>query len=126
MKEIKGRAEIIELVDAFYDKVNKDELLSPVFNEIAGVDWSLHLPKMYNFWDSLLFGTQSYKGKPFDQHLPLPLMVKHFDRWVKLFHATIDERFVGEKAEEARVKATNIVGVFRFKMDMLGKMQTEY
>lgn len=49
MKEIKGRQEVIEMVDAFYDKVNKDPLLSPVFNEIAGVDWEKHLPKMYNF-----------------------------------------------------------------------------
>ena len=80
MKEIKGRAEVIELVDAFYDKVNKDELLAPLFNQVAAVDWEEHLPKMYNFWESLLFGTMSYKGKPFDHHLPLPLTVKHFQR----------------------------------------------
>ena len=125
MKEIKGRAEIQELVDAFYDKVNHDELLSPIFNQIAGVNWELHLPKMYNFWDSLLFGTQSYKGKPFDHHLPLPLSIKHFDRWVALFNETLNERFIGEKAEEARTKATNIAGVFRFKLEMLGNLQAE-
>lgn len=125
MKEIKGRAEVVELVDAFYDKVKKDELLSPIFNEVARVNWETHLPKMYNFWDSLLFGAQNYKGKPFDHHLPLPLIIRHFDRWVYLFYETLDERFEGEKAEEARVKATNIAGVFRFKLEMLGALKSE-
>ena len=125
MKEIKGRAEVIELVDAFYEKVNKDELLSPIFNGVAMVNWEAHLPKMYSFWESLLFGTQSYKGKPFDHHLPLPIVVKHFDRWVALFNETLDERFEGEKAEEARMKAINIAGVFQFKMEMLGGLKPE-
>lgn len=122
MKEIKGKQEIIEMVDAFYDKVNKDPLLSPVFNEVAGVDWEKHLPKMYSFWDSLLFGTQTYKGKPFDHHLPLPLAEKHFERWIALFNETLDEGFTGEVAEEARYKATNIAGVFKFKMYSLGAL----
>ena len=125
MKEINGRAEVIELVDAFYDKVNRDPLLAPIFNTVAAVNWETHLPKMYNFWESLLFGTHTYKGKPFDHHLPLPLDVKHFERWVALFNETLDEHFTGEKAEEARVKATNIAGVFRYKMEMLGALKPE-
>jgi hemoglobin len=122
MKEIKSKQEIIEMVDAFYDKVNNDPLLSPVFNEIAGVNWAQHLPKMYNFWDSLLFGAQSYKGKPFDHHLPLPLSAKHFERWLALFNETLDENFSGLKAEEAREKANNIAGIFKFKMYSLGAL----
>ncbi len=125
MKEIKGRAEVIELVDAFYNKVNEDPLLSPVFNQIAAVNWEAHLPKMYNFWESLLFGAHTYKGKPFDHHLQLPLTARHFERWVELFNETLNERFTGEKAEEARMKATNIAGVFRFKLNMLGSLQPE-
>lgn len=125
MKEIKGRTEVIELVDAFYDKVNKDPLLSPIFNTIAAVNWETHLPKMYSFWESLLFGAQTYKGKPFDHHLPLPIDEKHFHQWVALFNETLDERFTGEKAEEARVKATNIAGVFRYKLEMLKPLKPE-
>ncbi len=123
MKEIKGREEVIEMVDAFYDKVNKDPLLSPIFNEVATVNWELHLPKMYNFWDSLLFGSHSYKGKPFDHHLPLSLSEKHFEQWVALFLETLDELFTGEKAEEAKMKATNIAGVFKYKLSSLGALQ---
>lgn len=125
MKEIKSRQDIIEMVDAFYDKVNKDPLLSPVFNEIVGVNWDKHLPKMYNFWDSLLFGARSYTGKPFDHHLPLPLTEQHFKQWVALFLETLDERFTGDVAEDARLKATNIAGVFKFKMYSLGALKKE-
>lgn len=125
MKEITGSEEVKELVDSFYDKVNKDELLAPIFNDLAAVNWETHLPKMYRFWESLLFGSMTYKGKPFDNHLPLPLTVKHFDRWVELFTQTLDERFEGAKAEEAREKAINIAGVFRYKMGMLGALKSE-
>lgn len=120
MKEIENREDIKLLVDTFYAKVNEDKLLGPVFNDVAKVNWDEHLPKMYNFWESLLFATQSYKGRPFDAHMPLPLSEEHFKQWVKLFTATVEELFTGEKAEEARVKAENIAGIFKFKMYSLG------
>lgn len=120
MNDISTREDIILLVDSFYDKVNKDSLLSPVFNDVAAVNWEHHLPKMYDFWESLLFGKQIYKGRPFDHHAPLPVSEKHFDRWIKHFTKTVDELFKGEKAEEAKAKATNIAGVFQFKMYSMG------
>ena len=52
------------MVDSFYDKMNQDDLLSPVFNEHAKIDWETHLPKMYNFQDTILFSRGDYKGSP--------------------------------------------------------------
>jgi hemoglobin len=60
LKEIQSEQEIKEMVDAFYDKVNKDQMLSPVFNDFAGVNWEKHLPVMYSFWSSVLLGDFSY------------------------------------------------------------------
>ena len=120
MKDIENREDVKLLVDTFYNKVNKDELLGPIFNDVAAVNWDEHLPKMYNFWESLLFGAQSYKGRPFDSHMPLPLSAAHFQRWVSLFTATVNELFEGPKADEALVKAENIAGIFKFKMHSLG------
>lgn len=119
LKEIETPAEIKELVDAFYDKVNQDTLLSPVFNEFAGVDWEKHLPVMYSFWGSMLLGDFSYKGNPFLKHIPLPIEKAHFDRWLELFMETIDEHFIGEKAIEARQRAQSIAGIFQYKLAML-------
>ena len=58
MKDIENNSDIQLLVDEFYKKVNEDELLSPIFNEIAQVNWKDHLPKMYKFWSKLLLNRQ--------------------------------------------------------------------
>ncbi|MEK6481345.1 group III truncated hemoglobin [Catalinimonas sp. 4WD22] len=119
MKDIQDKADIRLLVDEFYQKVNQDELLSPIFNHVAEVNWETHLPKMYSFWAKLLLGENEYKGSPFDKHLPLPIEGEHFDRWIRLFMQTLDEHFAGRKAEEARLKAQSIADIFSFKMKTL-------
>ncbi len=119
MKDIQDKDDIRLLVDEFYNKVNEDELLLPIFNDVAQVNWETHLPKMYNFWGKLLFGENEYKGSPFDKHLPLPIEGEHFDRWIQLFMQTLDEHFAGPKSEETRLKAQSIADIFRFKMKIL-------
>ncbi|MDX5396941.1 MAG: group III truncated hemoglobin, partial [Hymenobacteraceae bacterium] len=52
-KDILAQEDIIKLVDTFYEKVNQDELLAPVFNDFAAVNWQTHLPVMYDFWGSV-------------------------------------------------------------------------
>src|SRR5690349_21165879 len=47
--DIATEKDIKTLVDSFYDKVNADPLLSPIFNGIAKVEWEHHLPTMYAF-----------------------------------------------------------------------------
>jgi hemoglobin len=39
----------------------------------------------------------------------------HFDRWVELFHGTVDELFAGEKAEMAKQRATLIAWTIQNK-----------
>lgn len=62
--DIRTEQDVELMVDSFYAKVNQDPLLSYVFNDFAEVDWQSHLPKMYQFWSTLIFGVQSYKGNP--------------------------------------------------------------
>lgn len=121
LKEISTREEVIELVDAFYAKVNEDPLLSPVFNTFAAVDWEKHLPVMYDFWSSILLGEMNYKGNPFLKHIPLPIDKQHFNRWLELFIATIEEKFSGEKAEEAKLRAKSIAAIFQHKLEIIHK-----
>ena len=71
--DIETAQDVKRLVDAFYAKVNYDELLAPIFNDIAQVDWPKHLPTMYRFWQSLLFGSGNYQGAPFPKHAVLPV-----------------------------------------------------
>lgn len=116
LPDIACEADIQTLVDRFYAKVNQDNLLSPVFNQVAAVHWSTHLPTMYDFWSSVLLGTARYKGRPFPKHMPLPIDAQHFQRWLELFYQTVNENFAGPKAEEAKLKARNIATMFEFRL----------
>lgn len=105
---IEGRPQIILLVDSFYAKVRQDGLIGPIFTEQANVNWDEHLPKLYSFWEDLLFGTMNYRGRPFPPHLKFNLKIEHFDRWLSLFSLTVDEHFYGQKADEAKARAQRI------------------
>jgi hemoglobin len=116
--DIATRADIIRLVDTFYDKVKSDELLAPVFSH---VDWPKHLPTMYNFWSSLVFGDQSYTGNPFMRHKDLSIGRAHFTRWLALFVETVDQLFAGKEASELKQRAHGIAGVFQHRLGLLEK-----
>ena len=72
---ISSPSDIKTLVDRLYDKVNQDEILSPIFNEIMQVNWDAHLPIMYQFWGSLLLGEHSYTGNPMQKHIEISKIV---------------------------------------------------
>lgn len=127
MKNLETRQDIEDLVNRFYDKVQKDETIGFFFNDVAKVDWSHHLPKMYSFWETLLFGQISYKGNPMAIHFPInaqvPMEKSHFQHWVKLWTATVQENFTGEMADLAIYKATNIANLMGHKMEVARKTQ---
>lgn len=116
MTDIIDRTDIEVLVNSFYDKVKRDDLLLPVFSL---VDWPHHLPIMYNFWSSILLGDQSYQGNPFQKHIHLTINSTHFNRWLELFTQTVDEHFAGFKADEVKSRAQSIAVVFQHKMGLL-------
>lgn len=113
--DIRSQEHIRLLVDTFYSRVRQDDDLAPVF-ETHIKDWQAHLPLMYRFWERLLFGTGVYDGNPFSKHLPLPLEKKHFDAWVRLFTATVNDHFAGPVAERSKQLARNIAGTFQLRM----------
>ncbi|MGZ8898968.1 MAG: group III truncated hemoglobin [Limisphaerales bacterium] len=113
MNDIRTEQDIKALVDSFYDRVNRDEILGPIFNDIAKVDWDHHLPTMYAFWTKMLFRTGGYKGQPWPKHAVLPLKQEQFERWVKLFCETVNSLFAGPKAAEAKSAALSIADTFQ-------------
>ena len=119
LSDIHTEADIKKLVDRFYDKVNQDTLLSPIFNDHANVNWEKHLPVMYQFWSSILLGTFSYVGQPFPKHAFLPINQAHFAQWLQLFYETVTENFQGPVAEEAKVRAANIARIFSNKIQII-------
>ena len=125
--DIVDEADVRSFVDAFYDLVVKDDLLKPIFVDIAQVDFDKHLPTMYSFWSSILLGAATYKGAPWPVHAELRQHIgrEHFDRWLELFNQTIDGLFSGDKAEAAKQRARNIAMIFQAKMGLLPSQQLQ-
>jgi len=119
MKDIKTREDIILMVNTFYEKVRKNERLGFLFDETAQVNWVTHLPKMYNFWESILFDKTIFQGDPMGKHIKLhnqqELKSEDFEIWLKIFKANIDTQFAGAVAEKAKQRAESIATITKIK-----------
>ena len=117
--DIKNRADIEKLVTVFYAKVKEDKAIGYFFNDVAKVNWENHLPKMCDFFENILLSSGNYEGNPMDAHEKLhqknEVRGEHFQHWIVLFDATVDEFFVGAKAEEIKQRATNIAAAMMHK-----------
>lgn len=122
MNDITNRTDIEQLINTFYDRVRKDEVIGYIFNTAIGNDWSHHLPIMYQFWDMVLFSAPGYAGSPVRKHTDLdkrmPIEKRHFDRWLELWNETIDSLFAGEIADMAKNKASLMANLIHMKVEM--------
>ena len=118
--DITNGTDIANLINTFYDKVKGDDILGPIFNVLIPVNWEVHLPVMYRFWENAIFYTGGYTGNPMALHnhihKKIGLEAKQFERWLKLFNETTDELFEGEKAELAKERALSIARVMQQKI----------
>jgi hemoglobin len=124
-KELENREDIQLLVNTFYESVRKNPVLQPIFEEVAKVDWPHHLPRMYDFWESVLFGEVAFKGNPMIAHIDLSrkteMSERQFDTWLAIWGQTVDTLFTGKKANEAKQKAHNIAGLMLYKIQTVPK-----
>lgn len=119
-KDIERIEDIKLLIDHFYKRVIEDPLIGHIFTTSIKVNWEKHLPVMYSFWENALFYTGTYAGNPMVLHQRIHQVVhlttQHFDRWILLFTATVDNLFEGEKAELAKQRAISIATVMKIKI----------
>jgi hemoglobin len=119
--DITDHRDVACLVDVFYDRVRDDDLLGPIFDDIAHVDWATHLPRMNDFWESVLFARATFKGAPLLVHRALarrtPLTTAAFEHWIALFQSTVDDLFSGPMAEHAKNSAARIAVTMERNID---------
>ena len=119
-KDITSRQDIEILVNEFYKKVKQDEIIGFIFTDIAKVNWTKHLPVMYDFFENMLFYSGSYTGNPMELHKHInglcPLTEKHFNQWYYIFSTTVDELFSGATANLAKQRAKSIATVMQSKI----------
>jgi len=112
MNTINNRKDINILVNRFYTKIRKDDLLGPIFNaHISEEQWTEHLIKLTDFWETNLFGVSKFKGSPSSKHIAVDANLgydieqNHFRKWLNLWFETVDEMFNGELATRAKESA---------------------
>jgi len=109
------------LIDRFYFRVVADPVIGHFFTSVIHLSWDVHIPIMVSFWETVLFGTASYKGNPMVKHVALHalsvLEPHHFDRWLQLWTQAVRENFTGPVADLAIAKAQTIAQVIQQKIN---------
>lgn len=124
MKDIENRQDIEKLVKLFYEKAFADNKIGHIFVDIAKLNLEEHLPIIAGFWEMILFQTvnfqEKYRRSPMQKHIELTskiaLQKEHFTQWLKLFFESIDENFLGEKADLAKARANAIANTMFLKV----------
>jgi hemoglobin len=118
--DIRNREDIAALINAFYEKVKVNPTIGHFFTDVVKVDWQKHLPKMYDFWEGIVFGSSDYTGNPINVHKAVHSLHKlskpDFEEWLKLFTQTVDEMYEGGKAELIKQRALSIATVMQLKV----------
>lgn len=112
VSDLTNRVDVEHLVTTFYHRAFDDDLLGPIFTEVAHLDLDHHMPIMCDFWETVLFRAGLYKRNAFGVHVDLndkvPLGSEHFERWLQIWVENVDDHFAGEAAERAKTQATRI------------------
>ncbi|MFQ4147256.1 group III truncated hemoglobin [Arthrobacter sp. LAPM80] len=113
-RDIADRADLVLLVERFYTSAFADDLIGHIFTDVVHMDLAGHMPIMADFWQTVLFKAGLYNRNALKVHFDInakePLTLEHFNRWLKLWTATVDDLFAGEKAELAKAQAHVIAG----------------
>jgi hemoglobin len=122
-KDIENRDDLLLLMQQFYKKLLVDDSISYLFTDVAKINLNHHFPVLVDFWDSILFQSDTYHKNAMQPHLALhqkaPLQKHHFDTWLGYFKQTVDELFDGQTAFIAKERATSIATVMQIKISQL-------
>lgn len=115
MPDLDTRTAIHDLVVDFYREVAFDDLLGPVFGEVAEVDWAVHIPRLIDYWCRVLLGDPGYDGRLLAAHAHVheqqAFEPELFDRWLQLFGDSVDRGWTGPFAIRAKAHAVHMAGV---------------
>ena len=122
-KDIASREDLLQLISKFYEKLLADDSINYLFTDIAKINLAHHLPLLVDFWDSVLFQSDTYHKNAMQPHINLhqksPLQPHHFETWLRYFNETVDELFEGEKAFLAKERALSVATVMKIKLKQL-------
>ncbi len=112
-RDLDTAEEINEMVIRQYVDVVQDEHLEPYFNFAPGfIDWQAHIRSVTDYWCHVLLYAPGYEIDVLEAHRPLhetdPFTPEIFDRWLQIFHNTIDDGWTGPNADQAKKRSTGM------------------
>ncbi len=118
--DIEDRADCERLVRTFYGRALVDPIIGWIFADVARLDLDAHVPIVASFWETMLLGAHTYAGSAYQPHAALHARVRlragHFERWLTLWRATVDELFAGDRAELAKAHADRLAHAFHRRL----------
>ena len=106
-------AAIHDLVTRFYREIVFDDLLAPIFDEVAEVDWTIHIPNLIDYWCWIILGPPRYPGTVTATHRRLhaqqAITPAACDRWFTLWSAAVDESWAGPGADRAKAHSAALM-----------------
>lgn len=114
LADIESREDIERLMHEFYGRMFKDEIMGPIFLDVAKMDVEKHIPIISDFWELQLFQKSGYRGGMmmvhFQLHSKMPegLEHHHFMRWLDYWYETLDALFDGPRATWAKTVASRV------------------
>jgi hemoglobin len=67
-KDIENRDDLLLLVQQFYEKLLADPSISYLFTDVAKINILHHLPVLVDFWDMVLFQSDTYRKNALQLH----------------------------------------------------------
>jgi hemoglobin len=125
IREIQKPKDVQWIVNTFFKKVRKDEMLSPFFADKSKTDWEDFLTVMCSFWENVLFYSGGYFGNPMQRHQEMNELLTfteiHFTRWLELFCESIDQKYTGTNAGIMKERARQIATIMQVKLTQQSK-----
>jgi hemoglobin len=122
-QDIASREDIHFIITEFYKKLTSDKIMLPFFEEIVKENHlEEHINIISDFWNDILFYTNSYANNVLQKHLDFNKKVafkkEHFTIWLNYLITTIDESFEGQNAQNMKDRALSIATVMQVKFKL--------
>ena len=114
--DIRSLKDIEFLVDHFYEAVQHDSFIGPIFNSKLEGRWEMHHKKLYRFWHTVLLRRPDYFGDPVPVHYQMNIDERHFSQWLTIWVSIIDANFEGVVADRAKFRGKTMAGAFLEKI----------
>ena len=121
--DITSRKDIQHIIKKFYDCLLVDEKIIPFFKDIiAEKHLEQHLESITDFWNDIIFDTNTYQNNVMQKHLDKNAFVnfkkEHFTIWISYFFETIETFYLGDNSERMKSRAQSIATVMQLKLHL--------